>query len=102
MGRIVGDAKGINSKAAMGAFWGGVCIDGVANWYSNKEEQARSNGTMSDERVAAETITETAIGAVMGHGSEIVVGCSSNCYLGYSSGSGCSRDCYQWCRCGRF
>ena len=39
----------------MGAFWGGVLIDGVANWYSNKEEQALSNGTMSDERVAAET-----------------------------------------------
>ena len=58
----------------MGAFWGGVLIDGVANWYSNKEEQALSNGTMSDERVAAETITETAIGTVMGYGSEIIIG----------------------------
>ena len=71
---IVEDAKGINGKGAMGAFWGGVLIDGVANWYSNKEEQALSNGTMSDERVAAETITETAIGTVMGYGSEIIIG----------------------------
>lgn len=85
---IVGDAKGINSKAAMGAFWGGVCIDGVANWYSNKEEQARSNGTMSDERVAAETITETAIGAVMGHGSEIVVGAAVTATLGTAAAPG--------------
>ena len=71
---IVEDAKGINGKGAMGAFLGGVLIDGVANWYSNKEEQALSNGTMSDERVAAETITETAIGTVMGYGSEIIIG----------------------------
>lgn len=79
---IVEDAKGINGKGAMGAFWGGVLIDGVANWYSNKEEQALSNGTMSDERVAAETITETAIGTVMGYGSEIIIGAAVTAALG--------------------
>ena len=67
---------------AMGAFLGGVLIDGVANWYSNKEEQALSNGTMSDERVAAETITETAIGTVMGYGSEIIIGAAVTAALG--------------------
>ncbi len=66
----------------MGAFWGDVLIDGVANWYSNKEEQALSNGTMSDERVAAETITETAIGTVMGYGSEIIIGAAVTAALG--------------------
>ena len=66
----------------MGAFWRGVLIDGVANWYSNKEEQALSNGTMSDERVAAETITETAIGTVMGYGSEIIIGAAVTAALG--------------------
>lgn len=79
---IVEDAKGINGKGAMGAFWGGVLIDGVANWYSNKEEQTLSNGTMSDERVAAETITETAIGTVMGYGSEIIIGAAVTAALG--------------------
>ena len=86
---IVGDAKGINSKAAMGAFWGGVCIDGVANWYSNKEEQARSNGTMSDERVAAETITETAIGATLGTAAApgvVVIAISGAVVAGFNTG----------------
>lgn len=81
-GGIVEDAKGINGKGAMGAFWGGVFVDGVANWYSNKEEQALSDGTMSDERVTAETITETAIGTVMGYGSEIIVGAAVTATFG--------------------
>jgi hypothetical protein len=46
----------------------------VLNWYGNKEEQANSNGTMSDSRVVAETITETAIDTVLAYGTGIVVG----------------------------
>ena len=43
---------------------------------------------MSDERVAAETITETAMGAVMGHGSEIVVGAAVTATLGTAAAPG--------------
>ncbi len=39
-------------------------------------------------RVAAETITETAIGAVMGHGSEIVVGAAVTATLGTAAAPG--------------
>ena len=52
------------------------------NWFSNKDEQACSNGTMSDGRVIAETITETAIDTALTYGTGIVVGAAVTATLG--------------------
>lgn len=54
--------------------WGQVAVTGVLNWFGNKEEQAQSGGTMSDGRVVAETVMETAIDTVVTHAAGIVVG----------------------------
>lgn len=71
---VINNFKGANGVGKAVAAWGAVAVDGVLNYYSNKEEQANSNGTMSDGRVIAETITETAVGTVLTYGSGIVVG----------------------------
>lgn len=70
VGKFTG-AKGVGKAVAA---WGAVAVDGVLNFFSNKDEQARSNGQMSDGRVWAETITETAVGTVLTYGASIVVG----------------------------
>ena len=54
----------------------------LLNWFSNKDEQASSNGTMSDGRVIAETITETAIDTALTYGTGIVVGAAVTATLG--------------------
>ena len=64
------------------ASWGAVAVHGVLNWFSNKDEQASSNGTMSDGRVIAETITETAIDTALTYGTGIVVGAAVTATLG--------------------
>lgn len=46
----------------------------MLNYKSNREEQAASNGTMSDGRVWAETITETIVDTTISYGAGIVVG----------------------------
>lgn len=63
--------KGVGTTAAA---WAGVVLTGVSNWYSNKDEQKASNGTMSTGRVVAETITETAIDTVVAYAGTAVVG----------------------------
>ncbi len=50
--------KGVVSSVAS---WAGVALSGIANTFSNIEEQKESNGTMSTGRVVAETISETVI-----------------------------------------
>lgn len=79
---IVNNFKGANGVGKAVASWGSVAITGVLNWFSNKEEQANSNGTMSDGRVIAETITETAIDTVLTYGTGIVVGAAVTAALG--------------------
>ena len=63
--------KGAVSAAAS---WAGVALSGIASFLSNKEEQANSNGTMSNARVIAETITETAIDTIVATAGSAVVG----------------------------
>lgn len=79
---VVNNFKGANGVGKAVASWGSVAINGVLNWFSNKEEQANSNGTMSDGRVIAETITETAIDTVLTYGTGIVVGAAVTAALG--------------------
>lgn len=54
--------------------WISVGITGICNWFSNKEEQAASGGTMSDGRVIAETVTETAVDTVASIGIQAAIG----------------------------
>lgn len=54
--------------------WLGVAATGVCSWISNKEEQAASGGTMSDNRVAAETVLETVIDTAASIGVQVAVG----------------------------
>lgn len=54
--------------------WASVAVTGVVNFFGNKQEQEESNGTMSDGRVVAETITETAIDTAITLGASAVVG----------------------------
>lgn len=49
-------------------------MTGVSNLFSNFDEQKKSNGKMSNARVAAETISETAIDTVVTYGGAAVVG----------------------------
>lgn len=56
------------------ASWAGLVLSGFSNRFSNIEEQRKSNGTMSDGRVIAETISETVIDTVITAGSTAVVG----------------------------
>ena len=78
---VVGNFTGANGIGTAVASWGAVAVDGVLNWFSNKEEQANSGGKMSDGRVLAETITETAVGTVLTYGSSIVVGAAVSALL---------------------
>lgn len=72
--RNIGNFAGKNGKIATITSWATVAINGILNWKSNKEEQTASNGTMSDGRVIAETITETAIDTGIMIGASAVIG----------------------------
>ena len=71
---VVGNFKGANGVGKAFASWGGVILSGVSNYHDNRKEQANSNGQMSNARVIAETVTETAVDTVLAYGSGIVVG----------------------------
>lgn len=79
---VVNNFKGANGIGKAVASWGAVAVNGVLNWFSNKDEQASSNGTMSDGRVIAETITETAVDTVLTYGTGIVVGAAVTAVAG--------------------
>lgn len=79
---VIDNFKGANGVGKAVASWGAVAVNGVLNWFSNKDEQACSNGTMSDGRVIAETITETAIDTALTYGTGIVVGAAVTATLG--------------------
>jgi len=64
------------------AAWAGVALDGVMNFFSNKDEQKAAGGTMSDGRVWAETITETAVNTVFTYGATIVAGAAISAVMG--------------------
>ena len=63
--------KGIGTTAAA---WAGVALTGISNAFSNLEEQKASNGTMSNGRVVAETISETVIDTAATYGGTAIVG----------------------------
>jgi hypothetical protein len=79
---VVDNFKGANGVGKAVASWGTVAVNGVLNWFNNKDEQANSNGTMSDGRVIAETITETAVDTALTYGTDIVVGAAVTAALG--------------------
>ena len=79
---IVNNFKRANGVGKAVASWGTVAVNGVLNWFSNKDEQANSNGTMSDGRVIAETITETVVDTALTYGTGIVVGAAVTAALG--------------------
>lgn len=79
---IVDNFKGANGVGKAVASWGAVAVNGVLNFFSNKEEQANSNGTMSDGRVVAETITETTVDTALTYGAGIVVGAAVTAAFG--------------------
>ncbi|MBO5474615.1 MAG: hypothetical protein J6A08_12665 [Lachnospiraceae bacterium] len=79
---IIKDFKGGNGVGKAVASWASVAVTGVTNWFSNKEEQNASGGTMSDGRVIAETITETVIDTALTYGTNIVVGAAVTTALG--------------------
>lgn len=65
---------GANGVGKAVSSWASVAVTGVVNFFGNKQEQKESNGTMSDGRVIAETITETAIDTAITLGASVVVG----------------------------
>ncbi len=71
---VVKDFTGGNGVGRAVSTWASVAVDGVVNFFDNKEEQKLSNGEMSDGRVVAETITETAIDTALTYGAGIAVG----------------------------
>lgn len=79
---IIDGFKGKKGVGKAVASWGTVLVDGVLNWFDNKEEQANSNGVMSDGRVVAETISETVIDTALTYGTSIVVGTAVTTVLG--------------------
>lgn len=79
---VVDDFTGANGAGKAVASWGSVAVNGVLNWMSNKDEQAASNGSMSDGRVVAETITETVVDTALTYGAGIVVGAAVTAVAG--------------------
>jgi len=79
---VIKTFKGGNGIGKAVASWGAVAANGVFNWFSNKEEQANSNGMMSEGRVWAETITETAVDTAMTYGAGIVIGAAVTTVIG--------------------
>jgi len=79
---VIDNFKGANGVGKAVASWAAVAVTGVANWFSNKEEQANANGTMSDGRVIAETVSETIIDTALTYGTGIVVGAAVTAALG--------------------
>lgn len=79
---VINDFKGVNGAGKAVASWGAVAVNGVFNWFDNKDEQASSNGSISDGRVIAETITETVVDTAFTIGTDIVVGAAVTTVLG--------------------
>ena len=63
--------KGVVSSVAS---WAGLALSGIANTFSNIEEQKESNGTMSTGRVVAEIVSETIIDTAIGCAGSAVIG----------------------------
>lgn len=85
---VIDNFKGANGVGNAVASWGSVALSGVLNWFDNKGEQADSNGQMSDERVVAETITETVVDTVLTNGAGIVVGAAVTTVIGTTAAPG--------------
>ena len=83
---MIGNFSGKNGKGTAVAAWAGVIMDGVSNYNENRAEQAASGGTMSEGRVWAETITETAVGTVISYTATAVVGAAVATVIGPVAG----------------
>lgn len=79
---VVDNFSGANGVGKAVASWGAVVVNGIVNYSSNRKEQAASGGTMSNGRVIAETITETAVDTALTYGEGIVVGAAVTTVLG--------------------
>lgn len=80
--KVIGNFTGANGVGKAVASWGTLLVNGVVNYSSNRKEQAASGGTMSNGRVIAETITETAVDTTLTYGAGIVVGAAVTTVLG--------------------
>lgn len=54
--------------------WLDVAFSGISNYFDNKEEQATSDGKMSESRVVAETVIETGSGIILRKFGAAVIG----------------------------
>ncbi len=54
--------------------WGEIAATGVLNAFDNIEEQKQSGGTMSNERVLAETVSETLIDTAAAYAGKALIG----------------------------
>lgn len=79
---VVDTFKGAKGASKAVAAWGAVAVSGAINYFDNRKEQADSGGKMSDGRVIAETITETAVGTALAYGTGIVVGAAVTAVAG--------------------
>lgn len=62
--------------------WITLAITGASNWSANKQEQAESGGTMSDNRVAAETVVETVVDTLANVGGQAIIGAAISAAFG--------------------
>lgn len=74
--------KGKRFTTKTAAAWAGVLVNGITNFYGNKEEQMQKNGAMSEGRVWAETVTETAIDTIVAYGGSALVGAAITAVTG--------------------
>lgn len=73
---------GKNGAVSAVASWAGVALSGITNAFRNIEEQKQSNGTMSTERVIAETVSETVIDTAISAVGYAVVGAAITAITG--------------------
>ena len=71
---MVGDYAGKGGVVKTAVSWIGLVVKAGTNFYGNLEEQAESGGTMSNGRVIAETITETAVDIGIDVAAKAIVG----------------------------
>ena len=76
------DFTGKNGVGKAVVSYGTVAITGVLNFFDNKDERDQSGGTISTERMVAETVTETAVDVAVGYGASIVVGAAITALTG--------------------
>lgn len=71
--------KGVGNAVAS---WTRVAATGAANYFSNKEEMAASDGEMSKDRMIAETAMETVVDIALEVSAQVIVGAAVSAVIG--------------------